>query len=170
MPAPYALEKTMTRRAGELVEGDESLWHDASILSARETKDAKIHVTLRLDPAVYRAVLSEKRREKDRTITATIERLLKRGLDAAMSASPDVLDTYFDYVRNLAMHSAAQDALIECILAHLKPQSKRDKALIVQFQRSRLVSEKLFSPLWKAKSGQSRPEPSGPARARRVTR
>ena len=70
----------MTERLDESIDNEEEIWRDATLLSASDTKDAKVHVTLRLDPNVYRAILAEKKAKHGRTITATIERLLSEGL------------------------------------------------------------------------------------------
>jgi hypothetical protein len=140
----------MTERAGEPLESDDAIWQDATTLSSADTKDAKIHLSLRLDPMIYRAVLAEKRSKRDRTITATIERLLNIGLDGGNQ----VRDMYArEALRNLVVHSVAQDRVLEAFARHLKLRSKKDQSLLEEFREHRLVPEEVEGDVLRSKAG-----------------
>jgi hypothetical protein len=128
----------MTKRHDdESRDGDEAIWRDAITLSPADTKDARIHVTLRLDPNVYRAILAEKKAMKDRTITSTIERLLSKGLQRSDGGSTD--ETRANATRNalrgLVVHSVVQDAILEMFARHVKPRSSQDRRLVEEFKK-----------------------------------
>lgn len=127
----------MTERIEKSTENDEAIWRDAVTLSPAQTKDAKVHVTLRLDPNVYRAILAEKKAMKDRTITATIERVLDRGLQSGETAPHGEADAKLIHaaLRNLVAHSAVQDAVLEVFTRHLKPRSSQDRRLVDEFRK-----------------------------------
>ncbi|HEY5021863.1 MAG TPA: hypothetical protein VII30_05160 [Gemmatimonadaceae bacterium] len=128
----------MTKRHDdESRDGDEAIWRDAITLSPADTKDARIHVTLRLDPNVYRAVLAEKKATKDRTITSTIERLLSKGLQRSGGGSTDEThaNTVRAALRNLVAHSVVQDAVLEMFARHVKPRSSQDRRLVEEFKK-----------------------------------
>jgi hypothetical protein len=142
------LEKNMAERAGEPRESDESIWRDAVIVGPESTKDAKIHLTLRLDPDLYKAVLAEKRAQKERTITATVERLLRNGLTGNTSADFGNPERFGEILRNLVVHSVVQDELLAAIARDYKPRSKKGQAAFDHFTSSRsFARDTLFSEL-----------------------
>src|SRR5947209_12074368 len=122
----------MTDRIDESRETDEAIWGDAVTLEPADTKDAKVHVTLRLDANVYRAIIAEKKAAKDRTITSTIERLLSNGLEKSRDRADVVLHAA---VRNLLAHSVAQDAVLQMLTRYVKPRSPKDKRLFDLFMK-----------------------------------
>ncbi|MGA3037022.1 MAG: hypothetical protein ABSE64_06005 [Vulcanimicrobiaceae bacterium] len=60
---------------------DESVWEDAETVVPDPKKMPKVHVTLRLDALLYRAILAYKRRAGIRSTTNAIEQLITRGLE-----------------------------------------------------------------------------------------
>jgi hypothetical protein len=90
------------------------IWKHAEIVTAQELGETKIHVTMRLDPKLYRKILLEQKRENERTVTATIERILKASLD-----DRHVMDyvRVVATIRNLLAHSALQDEILTAIAA-----------------------------------------------------
>jgi hypothetical protein len=68
----------MTDRLDESCDGDEAMWQDAVTLEREDTTNAAVHVMVRLDPNVYRAISAEKKAAKDRSIMSTIVRLLSK--------------------------------------------------------------------------------------------
>jgi hypothetical protein len=120
----------MSKRNDEVADSDDAIWKDATILSPAETKDVKIHLSLRLDASLYRAVLSEKKSKRDRTVTATIERLLRDGLKGqSHRANAEVLQA----VRNMIAHGVAQDAILVLIARNMKLNSAEEKRLFETF-------------------------------------
>lgn len=122
-------------------DGDETIWRDAVTLSPDDTKDAKVHITLRLDPNVYRAIVAEKKAAKERTITSTIERLLSKGLQGGTSPDEGESALMRSALRNLVAHSVVQDTILEMISRHLKPRSSRDRELIEEFRKYSCAQE-----------------------------
>ncbi|HEX3466284.1 MAG TPA: hypothetical protein VHS78_19710 [Candidatus Elarobacter sp.] len=102
-------------------------------MTAAETKDAKIHVTLRLDPNTYRAILAEKKAKHERTVTATIERLLREALDAEGRQEMRDLATA---LRNVVAHGFAQDAVLALLARNIAIQSPEDKVLFDRFRQT----------------------------------
>ncbi|HZO93554.1 MAG TPA: VC0807 family protein [Candidatus Baltobacteraceae bacterium] len=102
------------------------------MLSAAETKDAKVHVTLRLDAALYRAILPEKRSAHDATTTATVERLLHERLAAARLEERAVVEA----VRSLLVHGMYQEALLGVVARLVKPRTRKEKALLERLERA----------------------------------
>jgi hypothetical protein len=132
-----ALESMMTSNDddGE----DDAIWDTATMLSGKDTKDVKIHVTLRLDAKLYREIFAQKKAAHDRTITATIERLISQGLrhgtsDGERSQSRRI-------ITSLVAHSAKQDAVLEMLSHHVKPHSENDRALLESLRSHRLPAE-----------------------------
>jgi hypothetical protein len=121
-------KKLTERYAGERRDGNEAIWDDATALSPKETNAAKVHVTLRLDADVYRAILAKKKAQKDRTITATVEKLLLDGLQSDSAREPD--EPIRRMLRHLIAHSAVQDNVIEAISRTVKPRSTKDRQLV----------------------------------------
>jgi hypothetical protein len=88
------------------------IWDDAVSLKSSNLSGTKVHISLRLDPKLYRRILSEQKQRKDRTVTATIERILSNHFSAAESeAFLRILVT----VRNMLVHSALQDEIISVV-------------------------------------------------------
>jgi hypothetical protein len=126
----------VTERFDEPRESDEEIWQGATTLSPADTRDARIHVTLRLDPSLYRAITTEKKASKDRTITSTIERLLHKGLERSGRAEKDADDSLIRRaLRNLVAHAVVQDAVLEMFSHHVKPRSSQEKRLVEEFKK-----------------------------------
>jgi len=108
----------MTKRPKKRAKtNDDAIWDGAEILSAVDTHDAKVHVTLRLDPALYRDIVAAKKTRGERTITSTIERVLRSGL----LQEEDVTRTdVARQLRNIVVHGVAQDAILVLLARHLK--------------------------------------------------
>jgi len=119
-------------------DSDEAIWQDAVTLTPADTKDAKIHVTMRLDANVYRAIVAEKKAMKERTITSTIERLLNKGLQSSIMADESAMRTA---LRNLVAHSVVQDTVLEMLFRHVKPRSSQDRELVEEFKKYSCASE-----------------------------
>ncbi len=128
---PQASESnTMTERDDEARDSDDAIWKDAETLSPADTRDAKVHLTLRLDPLLYRAILDEKRARRDRTITATVERLLSDGLKVeSRSMNSEILRN----LRNIIAHGVAQDAILVLLSRNMKLHAE-EKQLFETFQ------------------------------------
>jgi hypothetical protein len=156
----------MAERAGEPRESDESIWRDAVTVGPEGTKDAKIHLTLRLDPDLYKTVLAERRAKKERTITATIERLLRDGLAGSTSADFRNPERFGEILRTLVVHSVVQDELLAAIAREYKPRSKNGQAAFDHFNSSRsFARDALFSEL----TGEAVP-PNKPSRRSKTAR
>lgn len=108
----------MTEQNDEVRSSDDAIWQDATTISPEGTKDARIHVTLRLDPRVYRKIVSEKKAMHDRTITATIERLINKGLRDGNDADPKKIRASLE---TLISRSIAQESILDVIARHVKP-------------------------------------------------
>jgi hypothetical protein len=132
----------MTDRHDEPRDSDEAIWREASTLSPADTRDAKIHVTLRLDPGVYRAILAEKKASGDRTITSTIERILGKGLRSG-STDDSEAKAIRDALRNLVVHSIGQDAVLRMVSRHLKPRSLQDRRIVEAFRNYSFDAESM---------------------------
>jgi hypothetical protein len=100
----------------DMRDDDDSIWEDAETLSPSETKDSKIHLTLRLDPVLYRAVVREKKKRQDRTVTATVEWLLQEGLNHKKFDSQLEI---IQQMRNMIVHGIAQDAILVLLARNL---------------------------------------------------
>lgn len=88
---------------------EENIWTDAVTLRSEDLAETKVHVTLRIDPNLYRKILAEQKRSKDRTVTATVERILRSKLEeSGVEAYVKILGT----LRNVLAHSALQDEII----------------------------------------------------------
>jgi hypothetical protein len=122
----------MTARKRPVQRPEDAMWEAATTLSAAETKDAKVHVTLRLDAALYKSILEEKRSAQDRTTTATVERLLRERLAAPR---PDQR-TVADAVRSLLVHGMQHEALLALIARLVKPRSRKEKLLLERLGRA----------------------------------
>src|SRR5438270_11199711 len=79
-------KRKMAERRDDMAEDTDAIWEGAETLSPSETKDVKVHLTLRLDPTLYRAILTEKKLAGERTVTATVERLLQKAIKGQPSA------------------------------------------------------------------------------------
>jgi hypothetical protein len=127
-----ASEKTtMTKRKDEPRDSDAAIWKDAMTLSAAETKDARVHLTLRLNASLYRSILEEKKLRRDGTVTATVERLLYQGLSAEQSTANSAM---LRALRNMIAHGIAQDAILVLLARNLKLHSAEEKRLFETFQ------------------------------------
>lgn len=114
----------------------DDIWENSVTLSPDDTKGAKIHLTLRLDPHVYREILAVKKAGKDRTITSTMERLLSKGLERHADQMRDHIDPMMisRALRNVVVHSVTQDAVLEMVARHVKPRTPDDQRLIDEFK------------------------------------
>jgi hypothetical protein len=90
---------------------DETLWDDAITLETEETKDAKVHVTLRIDPVLYKALLKFKQDSGARTITQAVESVLRIGLFPRNDRNK-LAEAVVAMARTLAQHTLLQDQLI----------------------------------------------------------
>ena len=90
---------------------DETLWDDAITLEPEATKDAKVHVTLRIDPALYKALLKFKQDSGARTITQAVESVLRTGL-LPRNDRDKLAEAVVAIARTLAQHTLLQDQLI----------------------------------------------------------
>jgi hypothetical protein len=103
---------------------DLSIWDDSEVFTASETGAAKVHLTLRLDPALYRELLKYKKQLGIRTTTAAVERAMKVGLESGKV--PD----FPTLLRNLVAHTVTQDAMLLAIeFARATPKSTVDDPL-----------------------------------------
>jgi hypothetical protein len=123
----------MSERDEEPRDSDDAMWADSTTLTTAETKDAKVHVTLRLDPNTYRAILAEKKRKHERTVTATVERLLRDALDD--QGRREIGDLAAS-LRNLVAHGFAQDAILALLARNIAIQSAEDKQLFERFKQT----------------------------------
>ena len=105
-------KKTTKMKASHKTKLD--IWNHAEVVTPRDLGGTKIHVTLRLDPKLYRQILLEQKKENERTVTATIERILKMNLDDRR------IKDYIRLVatmRNMMAHSVLQDEILSAIAA-----------------------------------------------------
>jgi hypothetical protein len=109
----------------------------ATTLTPAETKDVKVHVTLRLDPELYKAVLAEKKRGADRTTTATIERLLRERLEGSSDDRAPVLAA----MRSLIVHGIYQEAVLGILTRAVTPASRQDKATLEELKAALAEAE-----------------------------
>ncbi|HTD33011.1 MAG TPA: hypothetical protein VK665_05105 [Candidatus Elarobacter sp.] len=123
----------MSKGNEEPRDSDDAMWAESTTLTPAETKDAKVHVTLRLDPNTYRAILAEKKRKRERTVTATIERLLRDALDDEGRREVGELAVS---LRNLVAHGFAQDAILAVLARNIVIQSAEDKQLFERFKQT----------------------------------
>lgn len=89
-----------------------NIWDEAVSVKSSRLSGTKVHVSLRLDPKLYRMILSEQKHRKDRTVTATIERILSNHFDGTASGA---LLRILVTVRNMLVHSALQDDIISAV-------------------------------------------------------
>ncbi|MGC2405205.1 MAG: hypothetical protein WA431_02210 [Candidatus Cybelea sp.] len=89
-----------------------NIWDEAISLKSSRLSATKVHVSLRLDPKLYRMILSEQKQRKDRTVTATIERILSNHFAGTES---EALLRILVTVRNMLVHSALQDDIISAV-------------------------------------------------------
>jgi hypothetical protein len=99
---------------------DLSIWDDSEVFTASETGAAKVHLTLRLDPALYRELLKYKKQLGIRTTTAAVERAMKVGLESGKV--PD----FPTLLRNLVAHTVTQDAMLLAMARQLQTGSEKD--------------------------------------------
>jgi len=110
---------------------DEGAWADATSLSASETKGTKVHLTVRLDPALYKRILAEKRAGHDATTTATVERLLHERFAAPRADDRNVVQA----VRRLLVRAMYHEALLSLMSRLVRPRSRKEKVLLEQLER-----------------------------------
>jgi Zn-dependent oligopeptidase len=106
---------------------DESLWDGATILDPDATKDSKVHVTLRLDPELYKSLLAYKRATGARTLTQAVEASLRQSLgkNAERSTAELVVEvgrsiaelsrTVAEMAQTFASHELLQDQSIAAL-------------------------------------------------------
>jgi hypothetical protein len=118
---------------------ENKIWEDAVTLHPEDLAGTKIHLSLRLDPRLYRRILAEQKRSQDRTITATVERILKASFEDRRST---------DYVRvlvalrNLLVHSALQDEVISAVAASNSAKANVEK-LLTEKEKMRMERDAL---------------------------
>lgn len=87
------------------------VWKKATTVTPSDLVDTKIHLTLRLDAKLYRDILIARKAAGDKSITATIERLLRAQLATALDM-PKFQFEILRALRNLLVHSSVQDAVL----------------------------------------------------------
>ncbi len=121
---------------------ESDIWTGAQTLSPDETRDTRVHVSLRLDADAYRQILARKKADGDRTITSTIEKLLMLGLQHAATVSDNSTNIELA-LRSLIAHGAIQDDLIAFLASKLEIRSPQEQALVETFLSHRLESDRI---------------------------
>jgi len=114
----------------------DDIWKDAETLSPEDTKDVKVHLSLRLDPHVYRKILAMKKAVGDRTVTSTIERLLEVGMHRSEAAEATASDLA-TALRNMISHTVAQDDVLAFLASKYEPTSPKEKDAVRTFLSQR---------------------------------
>lgn len=114
---------------------DEALWDGGTTLEADATKDAKVHMTLRVDPNLYKALLKYKQDTGARTITQALESALRAGFQAS-SHDDQLAETVGALARRIASHTSVQDQIIQrlCNQSHNPDAARELWKDSVQFQ------------------------------------
>ena len=118
---------------------NDRIWDEASTLRPEDLSETKVHVTLRVDPRLYRKILEEQKRSRERTVTATIERILRSSFEVPK------IDLYMNVLaalRNVVAHSLLQDDVIRTV-AEGEPADANVQKLLTEQGALRTENESL---------------------------
>lgn len=112
----------------ELRSADPAIWESGTTLSPEQTKDTKVHLTLRLDADLYRQLLRYKKHHKQRTITSAVEAILHKGLGETTDSE------HREHLVEAAIaHDLYQDQLLAVLARNVHLKSERDRTIVEQF-------------------------------------
>lgn len=99
----------------------DDIWDDANVLPAASTKNAKVHVTIRLDPQLYKQIVRYRDDHGAKTTTSAIEALLQRSIGQSdiEASKQKVFEQMAVALRNVMAHAKQQDAVIALFTSKL---------------------------------------------------
>ena len=137
--ASISMSTPLKIRTSKPKNGTRDIWKKATTLTPGDLADTKVHVTLRLDPHIYRDILKARTDAGDKSVTATIERLLRNQLSRGHDVSNFEVEI-LSAVKNLLVHSSLQDVVLSQVV-----MSGSDKAVQKKLSRAREVLQRDLS-------------------------